>query len=284
MLRYASIGSLYPNRAMSRPLHPKWRKNVKKQLTLILAGLTALSLVAGCKEKTPEVTEAQKTVAEAPAAPAAPAAPGKSGTVVETMNSGGYTYVQVDTGTEKIWAAAPEFQVQEGDSVVVPEGMPMANYHSKTLDRDFEMVYFVDSIMVGGEQAAAGEPTMPEGHPPITVEPAAEGSEIDFSGIEKAEGGKTVGEIFSAKDELAGKEVTVRGKVVKFSLEIMGKNWIHLQDGTGENGSNDLTVTTSSMAKVGDTVLVSGEVTTDKDFGYGYKYDVILDDAKVTIE
>lgn len=252
-------------------------KNVKKQHTLILVGLIALALAGGCKEKTPEATEQQKPAAAAPAAQA------KSGTVTETMNSGGYTYVQVDTGTEKIWAAAPKFQVKEGDAVVVPEGMPMANYHSKTLDRDFELVYFVDSVMVGGEQAAAGNASMPEGHPPITAPDAGQGS-VDLSGIEKAEGGKTVAEIFSTKDELSGKEVTVRGKVVKFSPEIMGKNWLHLQDGSGENGTNDLTVTTSAMAKVGDTVLVSGPVTTDKDFGYGYKYDVIVEDAKVTVE
>jgi hypothetical protein len=251
---------------------------VKKQLTLILAGLMTLALAAGCKEKTPEVTEQQKPAA---AAPTAPAAKGKSGTVVETMNSGGYTYLQVDRGTEKIWAAAPEFPVKVGDPVVVPEGMPMANYHSKTLNRDFEVVYFVDSVMVGGEQAAAGQPTMPEGHPSIT---AAEGSGVDVSGIEKAEGGNTVSEILSAKSELSGKEVTVRGKVVKFSPQIMGKNWIHLQDGTGDNGSNDLTVTTDSTVNVGDTVLVSGVLNTDKDFGYGYQYAVIVEDAKITVE
>jgi len=256
---------------------------VKKQLTLLLAGLTALALVAGCKEKTPEVAEQQKPAAAAPAAATAPAAEGQSGTVVETMNSGGYTYVQVDTGTEKIWAAAPEFQVKVGDPVVVPKGMAMANYHSKTLNRDFDVVYFVNSIMVGGEQAASGQASMPEAHPDITV-PAAEENAVDVSGVKKAEDGKTVSEIFSSKGELSGKEVAVRGKVVKFSPQIMGKNWIHLQDGTGEKGSNDLTVTTASSANVGDTVLVNGVVTTDKDFGYGYKYDVIIEDAKVTVE
>jgi len=255
---------------------------VKKQLVVILAGFVALAMTAGCKEKTPEVAEKEKPVAAQPAAQ--PAAQGKSGTVVETMNSGGYTYVQVDTGSEKIWAAAPEFKVKVGDPVVVPEGMPMANYHSKTLDRDFDMIYFVDSVMVGGEQAAAAESAMPEGHPALTVEAGGEGSSVDLSGIEKAAGGKTVAEVFAGKGELAGKEVTVRGKVVKFSPEIMGKNWIHLQDGTGNDGSNDLTVTTSAMAKVGDTVVVDGVVTADKDFGYGYKYDVIVEDAKVTVE
>ena len=76
----------------------------------------------------------------------------------------------------------------------------------------------------------------------------------------------------------------MRGKVVKFSPEIMGKNWIHLQDGTGKEGTNDLTVTTKMMAKVGDTVVISGAVATDKDFGYGYKYGVIIEDADVKVE
>ena len=174
-----------------------------------------------------------------------------------------------------------------GDPVVVPEGMPMPNYHSKTLNRDFDLVYFVDSIMVGGATAAAGEAPgagkMPEGHPPLTVQSAAQNG-VDVSGIKKVEGGQTVADVFAGKAKLSGQEVKVRGKVVKFSPGIMGKNWIHLQDGTGQAGTNDLTVTTSGTAKVGDTVVVAGKVSTDKDFGYGYKYEVILEDANVTVE
>jgi hypothetical protein len=121
---------------------------------------------------------------------------------------------------------------------------------------------------------------MPEGHPVVAdTEPA-----VKIEGIEKVAGGKTVAEIFSGKADLSGKEVAVRGQVVKFSAEIMGKNWIHLQDGTGAEGTNDLTVTTTAMVKVGDTVVVTGPVVTGKDFGYGYKYDVIIEDAKVVVE
>ena len=76
----------------------------------------------------------------------------------------------------------------------------------------------------------------------------------------------------------------MRGKVVKFTPEIMGKNWIHLQDGTGAAGTSDLTVTTSASAKTGDTVTVKGILVVDKDFGYGYAYDVIIEDAEVTVE
>jgi len=261
---------------------------VKKHLILILAGLTAVSLAAGCKkEEAPKTAEQPMPAVAQPAQPGQPAAAGKSGKVIETMNSGGYTYVQVDTGSEKIWAAAPEFQVKVGDPVAIPEGMPMTNYHSKTLNRDFELVYFVDGIMVGGQMAAPGAAPaagkMPEGHPPLTVQ-SAEKNGVDVKNIKKAEGGQTVADVFAGKANLSGKDVKVRGKVVKFSPGIMGKNWIHLQDGTGKEGTNDLTITTSEMVKVGDTVVVAGKVSTDKDFGYGYKYDVILEDAKLTVE
>ena len=262
---------------------------MKKSLLLLLTSLVAVSLASGCKDKAPQT--AAQTAPAAPAAQAAPqaAGPGMSGKVLETMNSGGYTYVQVDTGSQQVWAAAPEFQVKVGDPIIVPEGMPMANYTSPSLNRTFDVVYFVPSVMVGGAEGAAaamgapgGEVKMPEGHPPITGN--TNGQNVDLTGIKKADGGKTVSEVFSGKGELSGKDVAIRGKVVKFSPEIMGKNWIHLQDGTGAEGTNDLTVTTSSTAKVGDTVLVTGKVTTDKDFGYGYKYDVIVEDAKITVE
>ena len=113
---------------------------------------------------------------------------------------------------------------------------------------------------------------------------AVETTDVDLSGITPAEGGQTIAGIFAGKADLAGKPVKVRGKVVKFSPEIMGKNWLHLQDGTGAAGTNDLTVTTGAMVKKGDTVTVSGVLVIDKDFGYGYAYDVIIEDADVTVE
>jgi hypothetical protein len=203
------------------------------------------------------------------------------------MNAAGYTYIQVDTGSEKFWAAAPQFAAKVGDDVVVPEGMPMPEYHSKSLDRTFDVVYFVPSVMVGG--AEAGADGLPEGHPPMdgsatTGTPVAVETDLDLTSITKAAGGQTVGEIFAKKTELAGKEVTLRGKVVKYSPEIMGTNWVHIQDGTGEAGSNDLTVTTSTPVKMGDTVTVKGVLVTDKDFGYGYQYALIIENAEITVE
>lgn len=94
----------------------------------------------------------------------------------------------------------------------------------------------------------------------------------------------SVADIFAKKDELNGKNVTLSGKVVKVNLGIMGKNWIHLQDGTGAQGTNDITITTEGTAAVDDKVVVTGTVVTDKDFGSGYKYDVIIENGMVTVQ
>ena len=137
----------------------------------------------------------------------------------------------------------------------------------------------------GGMARGASTP-LPEGHPSIDMHgggaPAA--PKFDFSKIVKPKDGKTVQEVYQDKAKLNGKRVTLRGKVVKYSEAIMGKNWIHLRDGTGKEPANDLTLTTQTTAKVGDTVLVEGTVTLDKDLGAGYKYDVIIEDAKVKVE
>ena len=218
-----------------------------------------------------------------------------SGKVAETMDAGGYTYVLVDTGTNKVWAAAPQFPVKQGDAVAVPDAMPMMGFHSKTLNRDFDVVYFAGSIPVNGASATAV--TLPPGHPeigggadgklPANHPPVAGGTgatKLDFTGLKPAEGGKTVEEIFATSEQLAGKPVKVRGKVVKYNADIMGRNWLHIQDGTGAVGDNDLLVTSADQAKVGNTVLVEGTVATNKDFGAGYKYRVMVEDAKVTVE
>ena len=272
--------------------------------TIIATGFLVTGLVA-CKSKIQENTQQPapqpQTTAPAQVTPSAttPVPAGQavakyfSGSVLETMNAGGYTYVHVDNGKEKIWAAAPQFEIKVGEKVTVPEGMPMKDYESKTLNRKFDVVFFVGAIGKGDKPPAmmaapggmaTGEPTqMPEGaHPKLDPAQAAKDAKVSFTGIKKAD--KTVGEVFAGQNSLGGKEVAVRGKVVKFSAQIMGKNWVHVQDGTGQAGGNDLTVTTSDNAKVGDTVLVSGKITLKKDFGMGYKYDLIIEDGKVKVE
>ena len=241
---------------------------------VLLIGCLVLSApMARCQTQSPVAAE-----------PATAPTGGFSGKVVETTNAAGYTYALVDTGTTNLWAAAPQFSVKVGDSLAVAAGMPMPNYHSKTLNRDFELVYFTGSAKVNGGSPGTGGKSaeLPKNHPPIAgvaAKPA-----VGLSGITKAEGGKSIAEIYAGKSKLSGKQVKVRGRVVKYNAEIMGKNWLHIQDGTGSAGSNDLTVTTASKVKIGDTVLVTGAVATDRDFGGNYKYSVLIEDAQVTVE
>jgi hypothetical protein len=247
-------------------------------------------IISGCLCLATALAEAQ--------APAADLASGFSGKVVATTNTSGYTYVQVDTGAKTVWAACNQIAVNVGDTVTVGSGVAMTGYHSKSLNRDFDVVYFTGLITVNGSTAGSapalppghpplpgsGNSGLPPGHPPLTA--VAQAASIDVRDVKRAEGGKTIKEIYAGKDALAGQPVLVRGKVVKYNAMILGKNWLHIQDGSGsaDAGDNDLPVTTATPAALGDTVLVSGNVSTNRDFGAGYKYRVILEDAKVTVE
>jgi hypothetical protein len=249
-----------------------------------ITGMATVALVALCVGVSPVAAQPH---AEGGAAPGALAPTG--GQVVETMNSGGYTYVQVDDGAKKFWAAGPQCTVSVGDRVILPDGMVMRDFASKTLGRTFDVIYFASAIQVVSAQAldavaaahAAADHALP-GHGMSGSTAAA--AEVDLANIKKADGGQTVAELFANKAALAGKDVVVRGRIVKYTAAVMGKNWLHVRDGSGSAGTNDLTVSTSTDAAVGNLVLVRGKLGTDKDLGAGYHYDIIIEDASVAVE
>ena len=192
--------------------------------------------------------------------------PMHSATVLETMDGGGYTYVKVDEDGAVYWAAAPAAQVAVGDQVNFSEQMMMKNFSSTSLNRTFDELMFVGGLN-GGSTAAPAIATSPVATAPI--EP-----------MEKAEGGYTIAEVFAGKQDLKGQAIRVRGKVVKVSPNIMGLNWVHLQDGTGAAGGDRLIFRSATeIADIGEIVTAEGTVDTDKDFGFGYQYSVLVDDA-----
>ena len=197
-----------------------------------------------------------------------------TGAVTETMNSGGYTYVQIDTGSEKVWAAGPTTEIKVGDKVTITREMPMANYHSNSLNRDFDVLYFVGGFSGQG----IGSPhSLAQAH-------ASAGKQVEtgpIPDIKKAEGGKNIAEIIAQQKQLAGQRVKVRGKVVKYNPNIMRKDWIHIRDSSTDK---DLTITCQAEVKLGDVILADGKLALDKDFGYGYVYKIMLEDAEVTVE
>lgn len=93
---------------------------------------------------------------------------------------------------------------------------------------------------------------------------------------------KTVAVLNKDKTALAGKTVSAQGKVVKVNNGIMGRNFVHVQDGTGDAGSNNLIVTSKDTANVGDSVSVTGVVVVNRDFGGGYSYPLLIEEAKIT--
>ncbi len=263
---------------------------VKKLLTCLLVALCGIAFLSACSQEPPapvpqKVVEQPQPAAPAKVAAEEAAAPGKSGTVVETMDALNYTYLQVDTGSETFWVATTKMPVKVGDTVLVPDGTLMTNFPSKELDRTFDSILFVSAVMVGGASAEAAPGGMPAGHPPMTGGSTKVGkTEVDLTGITPAAEGLTVADVFAQQEELSGKTIKIRAKVVKYSTQIMKKNWLHIQDGTGAEGSNDLTVTTTAEAAVGDTVLVTGTLSTAVDFGSGYYYDLIIQDAEIVKE
>jgi len=210
-------------------------------------------------------------------------APSISGKIVETMNSGGYTYLCIERDGKNTWAAIPETKVTVGENVSLPPGYEMVNFTSKTLNRTFEKIVFTTGPT--SAQSAHGASDKMSVHGGTMGSKSADTSTTESIKVEKATGmnAYTVAEIFGKRTELDKKNVVVSGKVVKVSAGIMGKNWLHVQDGSGnaKDGNNDLVVTSQDISKVGDVVTANGTLYKDKDFGSGYKYDVIVEEASI---
>ena len=195
-----------------------------------------------------------------------------SGEVVETMDAGNYTYVQVKDGDRTVWAASDRIAVKVGDHVSIPQGTTVKDFESPTLGRKFDEIIFADAIVKGDGSSAAAHGSHGSAKPEATETAGP---------IEQPEGGTAIAQIHALRKELAGKEVTVRGRVVKFTERVMDRNWIHIVDGSGDGAAGDLTITTKDKTKIGDIITATGVVSIDEDFGYSYQYSVLIKDASL---
>lgn len=245
---------------------------VKTLCAVMAAALIVPTTVFAAPEKA-----AQKSAKVKESKPEAADSSSLSGKVAETMNSGGYTYVLLEKKGKKTWVAVPEMKVAVGQEMTFQPGAEMANFPSKSLGRTFDKIIFS-----GGPAQPQGASASPAGHEGSKAAAVSADKGIK---VEKATGPNafTVADIFAKRAELGQKTAVVRAKVVKVSAGIMGSNWIHLQDGTGDAGkkTHDLVVTTQELPAVGDIVTVSGTVAVDKDFGAGYKYSVLIEKASI---
>lgn len=198
-----------------------------------------------------------------------------SGKVVESMDSGGYTYALIEKSGKKTWVAVPQTPIKVGDEVAFRPGAEMANFESRSLKRKFDLIIF-SAGLEGAPFKGHGSMMQQQEQQPAPA--AAAASPEEKITVEKAAGpnGFTVSELISQAAELDKKAVAVRGKVVKVSEKILGKNWVHIKDGSGK-----IVVTTKDLPKVGDVVTASGTLYKDKDFGSGYVYAVIVEEATI---
>jgi hypothetical protein len=193
-------------------------------------------------------------------------------TAEEVIQTNSYTYVRVSSDGRDYWIAINKSEVEKGKTYYWSEGIAMKDFPSKELSRTFPSIFLVQDF--------TDQPIMLDSH--IT---APQGSfsqkapeKIEIS-VEPAEGGSTIAELYSLRDLFDGKKVKVRGQVVKFAGKIMDRNWVHIQDGTGNGDQYDLAITTQDVVKVGDVVVFEGMIGLNRDFGAGYFYKLIMEDA-----
>ncbi len=233
------------------------------------------------------------------------------GEVLEIQNVANFTYLRLKTQDGEIWAAVINAPVKQGAKVTIENAIVMKNFESKALKKTFPSIVFGtlsgsaggaasphgtgmpgDSAMSGSAMtgsamgSSAVEGSTGTGHALGTAYATIPAKKLDTISVEhipKAKGAnaRTVAEIIKNRVALKGKTVVVRGKVVKYNGGIMGKNWIHLRDGSGSaaDDTNDILVTSTNETRLDEVVTVKGTVHNDEDFGAGYAYKVLIEDA-----
>ncbi len=219
-------------------------------------------------------------------------------TVVETMNAANYTYAKVDEDGNVYWIAGPQTTIAIGNKISFIDQMVMEDFTSKALDKTFEYLVFASTIIsvdkAGSSAVAAkkeehdcdscgpdGKPKIQASAPVSHAKPKT--TQIESIKVAKIAGGYNIEELYAKKADLNGTTVKVNAKVVKVSRNIMKKDWVHLQDGSGSGTTSDIVVTTTNAnVNVGDVVTTEAILNTDVDFGYGYFFALILQEAKFT--
>jgi hypothetical protein len=227
--------------------------------TLYLSIITILLVIACSEEKNQNLDEMEALKNEPHIAK-----------VIDKIPAKGYTYLQVSENKEEFWIAVPTMEIEVGETVYFSKFMIMQDFKSKNIDRSFDEILFVEDA-----RKSSTPDEMKKIHSgAMSVE------KQDFK-IEPLSGGKTIQQIYEDKSSLKGEVVKVKGKVVKFNQQIMKRNWIHIQDGSGEENDYDLVITSNDLVQVGDIIVAEGKLTVDKDFGAGYFFSVIIEDAKI---
>jgi hypothetical protein len=211
--------------------------------------------------------------------------------VLEVIQVEKYTYLRIKEAGKEFWMAVPTIEVKPGETLYYSSGMLMTKFESKELKRTFDEIIFVDRIskdeagLIPEKDASA---TLPLNHAKIENNDKASpvnGSSKDAVKLnikpEPVKNGISIAELLKNPKSYEGKKVIVKGKVTKYTAGVMGKNWVHLQDGTDYKGKFELIITTADDLKDIKSATFEGAITLNKDLGYGYFFEVLMEDAKL---
>jgi hypothetical protein len=271
---------------------------VSKKVLLGLGGSLLLMMAAACSsDKAVETSQAPADTDISTAANQVPLP--LTGTVAEAFEKSGYSYVRLETAAGDRWVATGESGFQVGEEITILDGSLMFNFHSPTLDRTFPEIIFASNVQSSSQIAETASPAAAAEGGAHSFEAALNSESASPHGmgntpsdvpladikVEKATGANAyrVNELYQQAAKLSGQEVRVKGRVMKVSANIMGRNWIHLQDGSGDAAKNNhnLVVSSETMPEKGEVVTVVGLFQANKDIGAGYKYAAMVEDAKI---
>lgn len=216
-----------------------------------------------------------------------------AGTVIYTKNAGNYTYIRLKEADRKIWLATSPLQVSVGDPIEYVGGDVMKKFESKAMKKTFDEIRFVTRIRVVKNGPLPDNQAMASiAHPKSASKEDPKESAMDVpknspvapfpkkGEIKKTGREKMVEEIFSGMEQLKDRPVTLRGKVIKVSKNILKKNWITLSDGTGTAPDDRIVAVTTDLVALGDVATVTGILKTNVNLGGGYKYKVLIDESR----
>lgn len=197
--------------------------------------------------------------------------------VAEVIQTSNYTYLDVEENGKRYWMAIAKNDVAPGQMLYYNSGLPMSNFESKELNRIFEQILFVQVVSDNPNP----ESTLAPMERAMVNKSAGEKKQVEIAPVT---GGLTLEQVYDQREQLAGKEIVVKGIVTKYNPAILNRNWLHIQDGTEKGKNYDLTITTNDETKVGEIVVFKGTLNLNVDFGSGYAYDLILENATLQKE
>lgn len=187
-----------------------------------------------------------------------------------------YTYLLVKGKGPAYWIAVTSTEIEVGEKITYQGGMLMENFYSKELDKTFEKVIFLDGVEDSAPAAVQAMPVMPG----VSQGSAVKSDKLDIT-MEAKEGVVTIANLYADPGAFEGKTIRVSGEVAKYNPGIMERNWVHLQDGSEFEGKYDLTITSQESFQVGQVLTVEGIFSVNRDFGYGYSYEILLEKAAI---